>query len=165
MFDFGFLRGLAGFLVGVLIYQLYAGGVGKWVFKTDTFLIVLIALTGYALHSNVTDVLLIPCFALVVLAVVYNQGLTSTILMSRPLQYLGNISYSLYLMQSVLYRLVVLVLLHAGIKYKGPFSLHLPQGPAFLCCLGYLAGLIVLSAVSYRYIEQPARKSIRKAFV
>ena len=162
-YDYGYLRGIAGFLAGVMIYQLYIGK--KFYFlKHDTVLIILFTLLFACLHFGITDLIFIPVFLLLVLSAAYNTGRVKKFLANRFLQWLGDISYSVYLMQFPLMLLVIILLPHLGISWSGPYSLHLPYWQAAVCCIIFLAVLIGISALSYQFIERPFRKLINSKF-
>jgi peptidoglycan/LPS O-acetylase OafA/YrhL len=158
-YDYGYLRGIAGFLAGGMIYQLYLKKIFHFL-KADAILVILFALLFACLHFGVTDLVFIPVFLLLVLSAAYNTGRVKRFLSSRFLQWLGDISYSVYLMQFPLMLLVIALLPSLGISWNGVYSLHLPHWQAAFSCILFLAALIGISALSYRYIEQPFRKLI-----
>jgi peptidoglycan/LPS O-acetylase OafA/YrhL len=162
-YDFGYLRGIAGFLAGGMIYQLYLKKIFYFL-KTDAILVILIALLFACLHFGVTDLVFIPVFLLLVLSAAYNTGSVKRFLSNRFLQWLGNISYSVYLMQFPLMLLVIVSLPRLGITWNGAYSLHLPYWQAAISCILFLAILIGISALSYQYIERPFRKLINNKF-
>jgi peptidoglycan/LPS O-acetylase OafA/YrhL len=163
-FDYGYLRGIAGFLAGGMIYQLYLKKIFYFL-KADAILVILFVLLFACLHYGVTDLAFIPVFLLLVLSAAYNRGRVKRIFNNRFLQWLGDISYSVYLMQFPLMVFVIVTLPHLGITWNGVYSLHLPYWQAALCCLLFLAVLIGISALSYQYIERPFRKLINRKIV
>ena len=158
-YDYGYLRGIAGFLAGGMIYQLYLKKIFYFL-KADAFLVILFALLSACLHYGVTDLVFIPVFLLLVLSAAYNTGRVKRFLSNRFLQWLGDISYSVYLMQFPLMLLVIGFLPYLGISWNGPYSLHLPYWQAALSCILFLAVLIGISTLSFHYIERPFRKLI-----
>jgi peptidoglycan/LPS O-acetylase OafA/YrhL len=162
-YDYGYLRGIAGFLAGGMIYQLYLKKIFYFL-RADAILIILSALLFACLHFGVTDLVFIPVFLLLVLSAAYNTGRVKKFLSNRFLQWLGNISYSVYLMQFPLMLLVIGSLPHFGISWNGAYSLHLPYWQAAISCILFLAVLIGISALSYHYIERPFRNLINGKF-
>jgi peptidoglycan/LPS O-acetylase OafA/YrhL len=162
-YDYGYLRGIAGFLAGGMIYQFYLKKIFYFL-KADFILVILFVLLFACLHFGVTDLVFIPIFLLLVLSAAYNTGRVKRFLGNHFLQWLGDISYSVYLMQFPLMLLVIALLPHFGISWSGPYSLHLPYWQAALCCILFLAALIGISAVSYQYIERPLRNLINSKF-
>lgn len=164
-YDYGYLRGLAGFLLGVVIYQSYARNFVKGWLKKDAVFMVLVLCLISVMHWGWNDLWTIPLFALLILSVAYNDGRVRK-WMNRPLmQWLGKISFSIYLMQGTLTRLIVIFLKRVGVSYNGPFSLHLPYWLAFLSCIFFLMALCGLATLTYHLIEKPARNRIRAKFV
>ncbi len=157
-----YLRGAAGFLTGVLSYAVYRVSTSIRLLKSDFLFMLLLITTAWCLHKGFTDMIFIPLFNLIVIVAAVNQGPLSKILQSFILQWLGKISYSIYLMQSVLYRLTLLGFILFRIKYKGPFTLNLPFMHAILFCLAYIVTLVAISVFTYRFIENPARLSINR---
>ncbi|MCU0429556.1 MAG: acyltransferase [Cytophagaceae bacterium] len=94
--------------------------------------------------------LLAPYFILILFSLSILKGKVARALSSKPLTFLGDISYSTYLIQ-----VPVLELLRAYIPY---FSNKEVNEFFFL----YLSILIVTSAITYLFIEKPARLLIRK---
>jgi len=158
-YDYGYLRGIAGFLAGGMIYQLYLKKIFYFL-RADAALIFLSAMVFASLHFGVTDLVFIPVFLLLVLSAAYNTGRVKRFLSNRFLQWLGDISYSVYLLQFPLMIFVIVSLPYFGISWNGVYSLHLPFWQAALCCLLFLIVLIGISAFSYQYIERPFRKLI-----
>jgi len=158
-FDYGYLRGIAGFLAGGMIYQLYLKKVFYFL-RTDAMLTTLFILLFVCLHFGVTDLIFIPVFLLLVLSAAYNTDKVKRLFSNRFLQWLGDISYSVYLVQFPLTILIIAILPHLGVTWQGPYSLHLPYWQAAICCILFLAVLTGISALTYKYIEQPFRKLI-----
>ena len=162
-YDYGYLRGIAGFLAGGMIYQLYLKKIFYFL-KADATLIILSALLLACLHFGVTDLVFIPVFLLLVLSTAYNTGRVKQFLSNRFLQWLGDISYSVYLLQFPLMLLVIGSLPYFGISWNGPYSLHIPYWQAAICCILFLTVLLGISALSYHYIERPFRNLINGKF-
>lgn len=160
-FDYGYLRGLAGFASGMVTYELYRSGFLVKYFRKDWVAFLIILGTLYTLHIKINDGFYIPLFALVVLCFASNVGRLYKICNHRLPQFLGDISYSIYLMQ-----IFVLLPFLAGVhlpfvKYGNTLFEH---NAGFWTGLMYfvilLLAIIGLSTLSYKYIEVPCRKWI-----
>lgn len=149
---------LPEFLIGVALGNLFVqeharnglsrgANSGHWPILTATSLLLsLLALA--TLHGRSTSFVLVP-FTLLVAGLAYEPSAIARLL-STPLLLLGGaISYSLYLLQTPV-RLVV----HA-IPFLQAGALGLVFVPAVLLPLSYVA---------YRFIEEPARLALRRAF-
>lgn len=142
-FMLGMLLG-AGFLYGQRIGPQAARHWWRLGLAGTALLIVLGATWG----SSVRNVLAVPALAALVWGLAH---LRSGWLTTRPMQYLGEISYSLYILHAP-----VLTLFHLfGRKY----GQQLPAAPVFTL---YLAVTLGLSALAYQYVERPARAWLRR---
>ncbi len=160
-YDYGFLRGLAGFMAGMVTYILYQQRKLNQIFSKDIVGIIVVGITLFALHRGVNDIIYIPLFMLVVLGIGANTGIIHKIFMVRPLQYLGTISYSIYLMHGLLIFLIAVPLvLGMGYAYKGPGSLTLPFWTGLGICSIFLLAVVGVSSITYFFIEKPCRKWI-----
>ncbi|MDQ2721181.1 MAG: acyltransferase [Bacteroidota bacterium] len=159
-YDYGFLRGIAGFMTGTLMYLLYQNARIKKIFSADILCIFFAALLVVIMHFGVSDIVYIPAFALLVLSIVSNHSVVSNVLNNRVFQFLGRISYSIYLVHGIIISLIIPVLIISGVGYHGPVILSFLKG--FLFCAGYLLIVIAVSALTYRTIELPCRKWINR---
>ena len=161
-YDYGFLRGIAGFMTGMLVYKLYQCSLLKGIFHKDIFAATIILLLVLAMHFAVSDAYCIILFAALVFVFALNNGYLHACCNNKFAQYIGKISYSIYMMQIFL---------------QEPFSkgLRLPgvvgfgrgkQNIEFFDGLGYffiyLVLLLAISSITYYTIEQPCRKWINR---
>jgi len=161
-FDYGYLRGIAGFVIGMLICQLYHREGVRALFGSDRASVVIGLLVIAALHFAINDALVVFLFAALVLNFAVNNGTLHRVCNNRMLQYLGDISYSIYLMQifpqepfSHGWRL-------PGVTgtARGKFNIDFPHG--LLYCAIYLVLLVALASITYYVIERPCRKFINR---
>lgn len=100
-FDLGIFRCFAEFTLGVVLYHLYQKRFWKkWLVRDGVFFGT-VMITLLELHLKVNDVWIIPCFALLILAASHNQGKVQQVMKWPMAQYLGEISYSIYMMQGL----------------------------------------------------------------
>ena len=159
-FDYGYLRGIAGFVIGMLIYQLYQWEKLRSFFGSDRTTVVITLLVIAALHFAVNDALVVFLFAALVLNFAINNGTLHRVCNHRIPQYLGNISYSIYLMQifpqepfSHGWRL-------PGVTGSSRGKFNIDFGPGLLYCVIYLVLLVALASITYYLIERPCRRYI-----
>lgn len=160
-FDFGFLRGLAGFTTGMLVYKLYESGFMRKIFHRDITAILVIIITLVSLHFNLNDGLCLILFALIVFTFAQSNRFLHRICNNQLAQYLGNISYSIYLVQIFPFA----ALIFWEIKLPGVlYPKDANPTTSFLIGAGYaliyVILLIGLSSLSYYFIEKPCRKYI-----
>ena len=85
-YDYGFLRGLAGLMAGMVTYTFYQNKLLLRFFGKDIAGLMCVALTIAALHFGVNDFFYIPVFMLLVLGIAANEGEMHRICMLKPLQ-------------------------------------------------------------------------------
>lgn len=149
---FGTLRCFAGFCLGLLTHRLYvllAGGHPRLarILGSDGACVLLLALIILLMALPVHDIWLFGPFAAVILGGALNRGWTRRVFETPLLHGLGLISYSVYMTHWLVLSLMMIV------KHQVPgASDHL----AALMTLG-AALTLLLSVVTYRWIEQPFR--------
>ena len=163
-FDYGYIRGIAGFVTGMLVYLVYGLQSFKRAFSGDIISILLMLGVGLSLHYALNDGVTVLLFAMLVLSVAANTGKVATFFNTRVMQFLGDISYSIYLMQIFLqepfshgYQLPGTV----GVG-RGKQNIELFSGVFY--CLIYVVLLILISYVTYRWLERPCRRFINRAW-
>jgi peptidoglycan/LPS O-acetylase OafA/YrhL len=152
------MRCLPEFLIGALLYSFYKSRALAPVLATDTTLIIVILLLGGLLHAAAPDFSSIPAFALLILTAVSNQGRLGPVLNSAPFLWLGNISYSLYLIHGfVLFVVIEAMQAHAAVDFgKLPLNLSLALMTAMLTVS------LALATFSYRFVEVVGRRWVRE---
>ncbi len=100
--------------------------------------------------ENAQNGLLAPIFIVFILSLSYHKGVISRVLSNRYLIYLGDISYSIYILQ------IPLSFWYAGLIKKLQIEL---TAATFIYI--YIVFLILFSALCYSYFEKPFRKYVR----
>ncbi|MDR0794253.1 MAG: acyltransferase [Chitinophagaceae bacterium] len=161
-FDYGYLRGIAGFMLGILIYRLYKIDVCKKIFSNDISLLINIALIILVMHNAWNDALVVALFALLVLHFACNNGIVHKVCNLRPAQFIGDISYSIYLMQIFFQEPFSHGIRLPGVTGFGRGKMNIDFGHGLVYCIINIALLISVSTLSYRFIEVPCRKYINR---
>jgi peptidoglycan/LPS O-acetylase OafA/YrhL len=157
-FHRGVLRCLFEFSIGTCLYVFYQRGLARQLLeKTAVWMVVILAIIA-TFHWCLNDLLVIPLFSLLILTSVYNKGWVNRLLMGSWLQYLGKISYSIYLMHGV-YFMFCWFLLPEFTRYLGITSLSVFQ--IFIYCVSFMALTIISAGFSFKYIEVPSRTLFR----
>ncbi len=178
-FDLGVLRCLFSFTIGICLYQFYKTETAKRLLSSDGATLAALTLTLLVLHfprpamfpapppemfkvhplTPYFDVASVPIFAFLILCVAYNRGRTYQILNLRPLRYLGDISFSVYLMQGNSFTLFMI--LAAVWRQKHPTGDM--DTLSKLLLFGFVVFVdILLAMATYKWVERPARGWIRK---
>lgn len=138
----GMLRMGGEFAAGCFLYHAFAGG-----FR-------LVPAVGYVVA--ISTLLAVDCglplqslsllsFATIVLLCAQGNNLVSMALSSRPIVYLGEISYSVYLLHWILIEIGYWICQTEHLRVRWRF--------VFAC-----VALVVMAPASFRYIEEPARR-------
>ena len=161
-FDYGYIRGIAGFTTGLLVYLAYGLSAVRKAFSSDLLSLLLFIGVGLCLHFALNDGLSVLLFAMLVLNIAANNGSTARFFNTRIMQFLGDISYSIYLMQIFLqepfshgYQLPGTI----G-QGRGKQNIELFAGLGY--CLIYVILLILISYLTYRFVERPCRRFINR---
>jgi peptidoglycan/LPS O-acetylase OafA/YrhL len=181
-FDLGIFRCLCGFLIGHFVYRLWQ------VCPRDIFdsplveVAVLIATVGFVSIAGRSPYSFFAplVFAVVVLVFAYEAGPVSRLMTNRGNEWLGRISYSIYMWQAfIIFNLIdrpvsiiekithrILTTTDASSALGGEAGKLIVLGghlmPPLVTAL-YLAVLIVVASISYRWIERPGQDWFRAA--
>lgn len=168
----GLGRCLAGFSLGVAIHSLSepsrreGESVLRW---TDGLAsaAALSTLAVIAVAEGAAIVLTIPLFVFLITALQFERGVVARLLSSGPAQFLGRVSYSIYLLHMPIFLMSGIVLKRAlgkshDLEGHGP---ALAIGSTWLGDLlfaGVIAVVLVLARITYASIEEPARRFGRR---
>ncbi|WJF89039.1 acyltransferase [Paraburkholderia bonniea] len=160
----GLMRCIAGFGLGVLLQRHVLRGkrqvnvFNPLIANVGAALVLLFIVASVLKHEDpnwggidyLTVALVFPALILFSLA---RGSLLGAFLRLKPLVWLGERSYSIYIV-------------HMPMMFCLPSFLALTKLPASYPVLGvfFTASVIFVSALSYRFLEEPARKQLRKQF-
>jgi peptidoglycan/LPS O-acetylase OafA/YrhL len=111
--DFGFIRGLLSFFTGSFVYIIYNSKKPKINSFFEWFSIIILVVMFFVLNETrpglekMFPIITPVIFGIIIYTFLGTRGTISKILESRPLQYLGEISYSIYLNHIVLMSIVL----------------------------------------------------------
>jgi len=163
-YDYGFLRGIAGFALGLLLYRAYSNKRVRSFFSEDSMALSFILLTIFFMHEGVNDLLLIFSFTGLVFAFAANCGYLHRLCSLRAAQLIGKVSYSIYLVQGLVTMFFMACLQLPGIRQAVPPIYTASLLPALLYMLAYLIFLVGLSTITYYGLENPCRNFINRTF-
>ena len=147
--DWGLLRIAGEFFTGCWLYRIHSSGVvARWPMGWIGLLAIAGILGAAAFSSwDLRPLLSLPLFALLILALAQNQQPLQLLFGNRVLVYLGEISFSIYM----LHWLVIRNARHWGLLAV-PESWRLPA---------LLTVILVGSALSFHWVEQVSRRKLR----
>jgi peptidoglycan/LPS O-acetylase OafA/YrhL len=160
-FDWGFARGILGFILGMGVYRLFMNNVLKNTLGNGLVLFGIVLLYSVCTHFNLTDFVAPLFFSLILLCAAYGSKNMNAFFSIPPLQKLGLWSYSIYLWHFVIILVVFEIQFWLLTKppVPGPPNYFGITNPLVLLVL-YVVITIIIGAVSYRFIEKPSRKWI-----
>lgn len=165
--DFGIIRCLAGFMMGMFIYQIFKTGDGSSLLKkswcfTITFLVTLILL-GSSVENLIFVLLLFP---LIILTAAHNTTVIKSILDTPVLQHLGDWSFSIYMVHMPIIQTFVIFFMKENPRMYDTFppqrEINFTTGLFY--CIILVALTLITAAITYRYVEVPARDYLNKLF-
>ena len=145
-------RALPEFTVGILAYRSYSARLFRKIWEMDATLIGVIAMIITAGFAGISDGLIIMLLLVLLLASVCNTGRMAGFLDTRPLRWLGEVSYSVYIFQTLPLMLMV--------SFSGVLVAHGLGGSRFAAIAALLAlggGVLV-----YRCVDLPVRAALRR---
>jgi len=181
-YDWGIIRCIYGFAAGVMAWHLYknGGSLKQWLSNQSiasavewTALALVIIFVSVADTTTRLSIAAPYVFALVVLVFAFEAGTTSSFLRRKPLVFLGTVSYSIYMTHvfveqrlfdaaSALGKILhIAVFTHRDIEGKDFSFLGTRFWQGDVAYFVYLALIIIMSYLTYRWIEKPARDWVR----
>jgi peptidoglycan/LPS O-acetylase OafA/YrhL len=167
-YDFGFLRCLAGFSLGMLLYVVYESQLGIAILKRDvTFVIIfLLILTG--LHFGVDEFVILSLFPFLIICGCFNNGHVKQFLDTRPLQRLGDWSFSIYMVHVPIIFILWVIQVRKNPAVFADFMKMVQAPPDYttgaIVCIFLVITTLIIASVTYRYIEVPAREYLNRRF-
>lgn len=167
------LRGVLGFGLGVLAWRVWPsspmGRIAPWLATAGELAVVVMALAAMTsatapLHIVLSDL----CFFLAVLCFASERGAIARLLVGRIPVLLGTLSYSIYLLHEIAIAAGIRLFHFLGLAhatYSGAaLDRHIGAAPLLASMLGLALCLacIGLAALTYRFIEKPARAWSRR---
>ena len=152
-FDYGWLRCLAGFGLGMIAYALHRRSLplGRVAAGLEIpALAVMLAVVVY--YAQLWAYLPPFIFAAGIYLFAQEKGMISRLLRAAPFQMLGAISYAVYLNH-----VIVAIIMEKAVKLAFP---ALSETLSLAATAAYLGLVILYSYLTHRYIEVPARKAL-----
>lgn len=154
------LRCLPEFLLGMLLYSVFRNNICAALLDYDYLALLVFVITLLALHLGGPDIAIVLLFAILILTIVVNTGLIARIATISALIWLGNISYSVYLLHGLIQFAVAKVLIDFGM----PRAADLPLQISLPLVAAMIAVCLALSTATYYGVEIVGRRYLKDLF-
>ncbi len=154
-YNAGWLRCLYGFALGMLVYGVHRRhSLSARVLGALEILMLIGCTSMIIFHAHLWFLLPPLVFAAAIYVFAEEHGVLSRLLKKAPFQTLGRISYSIYLNH-----VIVTIIVEKAARLTFP---AMPLWASITATFAYVAAVIVYALITYRWIEEPARKSLRR---
>ena len=154
------LRCLPEFIFGMLLYNLYKDAASPSIMRRDVVLLSIVLGLVLLLHVGAPDLLIIVLFPVLILAAVRNTGYVASLINARLLKWLGDVSYSLYLIHGFV-QFVTTKLLTA---YSFGDRTELSSLSSFALTVGMVSASLLSATITYYAVEKVGRRYLRSVF-
>jgi peptidoglycan/LPS O-acetylase OafA/YrhL len=157
-YDYGFVRCLCGFILGMMMHHAYRDNWGKKLLGNGWVLILLTLTFLACMHFNLPDIITVSFFPLILLSAAYGSEGINKLFITRPLQRLGDWSFSIYLVHQPILITVFYTLSMLNPQKPGEQPPLPPLWMAWTLCVVLIVLVLFFSRLSYLFIENPARR-------
>lgn len=159
-FEFGLLRCFSEFGLGIALYQWFGPGKRIEPIGCDICCVVLFTGVIMAMHFGIQDLLIVGLFALLIVSLAHNHGRILSFLNRSSIQFIGNISFSLYMLQAVWLNIY-------WMGMKAWAESHPGHQPSILTLVSILMVILTVNILSawllYSQFENPARQWVKNS--
>jgi peptidoglycan/LPS O-acetylase OafA/YrhL len=157
-YGLGLVRAILEFAMGLLLWRLYCDpAVGGWNWSAigTAALAGLLVLLAVTKPVALTDFLFLGVFAMLMLSLAYGRGLPARICSLRPIVFLGEASYCIYLVHFALLFKIAALLHQHGQDLS-------PLADAVIGIGATVAASIVVGIALHLLVERPCRRWVRR---
>jgi peptidoglycan/LPS O-acetylase OafA/YrhL len=151
------VRCMPEFLLGTLLYFAFRDYGERFWLSSDFAVLAIVAATILGLHLGAPDLLIVSLFVALVLMAVSNSGAFAKLVNTGPLIWLGEVSYSLYLVHGLIQFAFSKGLAAFGIQHTAALS----TGQSLALMMLMLALCIFCASATYSGIEIVWRRHLR----
>jgi peptidoglycan/LPS O-acetylase OafA/YrhL len=160
-FQFGYVRCLCGFILGMMVYQGYKRDWGKNLLGNG-YTIIALALCSFAcMHFTLPDVFAVSFFPFILLSGAYGSKRINKVFGTKALQKLGDLSFTIYLVHQPLIYTIGSINTYLHPTIQNSIAAGPPPKPAiffgWLVCFAIIALSVIISYFVNRFVELPAR--------
>lgn len=159
-----FLRCMCGFVLGMLLYELFKHSVAKSLMSSGyVFIAGWLSLFVLWQFNWLPDIAAVFIMGIIILSTAQNKGWVSRVLNTRFWQHMGDISYSLYLVHFPL--ILAFFTLRGVLVHPDPLAdmmgYRFPPTTAWLGLVAMYALSIAVATLTYKFVEKPARAYLK----
>ena len=159
-FNYGFFRCLFEFNIGLALYQLFLRDTIKQFLAQDYVAVTLVLIIAAVFHTHGPDLLVVPFFGLLILALAYNRTKVEALLNKSLFQYLGKISYSIYMTHCLWFMVFWFAL--PQLKLIGVVEFSTVE--KIFYAFAFVGLTLISSHFSYYYIELKCQRKLLALF-
>ena len=161
-YQFGFLRCLCGFVLGMMMYQGFTNNWGKKILANGYTMGITALALFTSMHFGLPDVISVSFLPFLLLSAAYGSKSIDKLFAIKALQRLGDWSFSIYLVHQPL-----MFTIFSLMAYFNPADpKNAPPAPSMLItwciCMVFIVITLLVSSFMYRFWELPARRWINK---
>lgn len=158
MADFGLFRCLLGFMAGVLTQHAWVRWPRAWGTGGEIAAAALLVAAVALVPRGLATLAIVPVFAMVVFVFAAESGAVSRLLAHPAPRALGAWSYAIYLIHPLFTTLFLISARHQMIFIGGRATVAGPTWFVEGLTLAYLAAVIGVASLAYRYVERPGQR-------
>ncbi|HEY2349076.1 MAG TPA: acyltransferase [Puia sp.] len=161
-YQYGFARCLCGFVLGMMTYHAFRDRWSKKIFGNGWTMIGFSMAAFISMHLNLPDIITVAFFPFIILSGAYGSDGINKVFATKPLQRLGDWSFSIYLIHQPF--LILVTYGWSGLSAVQPNNLNqwVSHGhglaTSWAMCFVLIIPILFISYLSYRYIENPSRR-------
>lgn len=165
----GVFRCLIGFGIGMITYAGYLR-LRQWRgFGHSSLLVLACLLLVLGMHFGVSDLFMVGMFPVLIFLAACNTGAMSRLFDRRIFQTVGERSYSIYMIHVPLMSTFLVGWLmfrtEKSVGVDNASALALTPAVAWGACAAYAVLVLALSALTFRYVEDPMRRWLNGRFL
>ncbi len=163
IWHFGTIRGIVGFIAGMSIWQLYKQSTFKNIMGNGWTLLFFSIAGLISMQVKLFDSIAVTFFALLILSSAYGSKSIDRFYSWKVFEKLGKWSFSIYMWHMVLLNIIMKFFdLYIGASFKNYLNPSYVENLLYLMI--YLILVCFIGSLSYKFIENPTRKWVRKKF-
>ena len=157
-YQYGFIRCLCGFILGMMMHHAYTDQWGKKILGNGWAMALLAIAAFTCMHFDLPDIITVLFFPFLLLSGAYGSESINNVFSARPLQRLGDWSFSIYLVHQP-----ILFLIFDTLSFLNPQTEAGPP-PVPPLWIGWATALVIITLVlfvsylTFTFIENPARR-------